>query len=42
MQEVIGDHYFWCPIHQPPHGLHDLMALDNETTKWLFNICPEI
>ena len=30
------------PIHQPPHGLHGLTVLDDETTEWLFNICPEI
>jgi len=30
------------PIHQPPHGLHGLTVLDNETTEWLLNTCPEI
>jgi len=31
-----------CPIHRPPHGLHGLTVLDDETTKWLLNTCPEI
>jgi len=31
-----------CPIHRPPHGLHGLTFLDDETTKWLLNTCPEI
>jgi len=24
------------------HGLHGLMVLDDETTEWLLNTCPEI
>jgi len=31
-----------CPIRRPPHGLHGLMVLDDETTEWLLNTCPEI
>jgi len=31
-----------CPIHQPPHGLHGLTVLDDETTEWLLNTCPKI
>jgi len=31
-----------CPIHRPPHGLHDLAVLDDETTEWLLNTCPDI
>jgi len=31
-----------CPIHRPPHGLHGLTFLDDETTEWLLNTCPEI
>jgi len=31
-----------CPIHRPPHGLHGLTVLDDETTEWLFNTCPKI
>jgi len=30
-----------CPIHQPPHGLHGVTVLDDETTEWL-NTCPKI
>ena len=31
-----------CPIHRPPHGLHGLVILGDETIEWLLNICPEI
>ena len=31
-----------CPIHRPPHGLHGLTVLDDETTEWLLNTCPDI
>jgi len=31
-----------CPIHRPHHGLHGLTVLDDETTEWLLNTCPEI
>jgi len=31
-----------CPIHRSPHGLHGLTILDDETTEWLLNTCPEI
>jgi len=31
-----------CPIHRPPHGLHGLAVLDDETTEWLLSTCPEI
>jgi len=30
------------PIHRPPHGLHDLTVLDDETIEWLLNTSPEI
>jgi len=30
------------PIHRPPHGLHGLTVLDDETIEWLLNTCPEI
>ena len=29
-----------CPIHLPPHWLHGLTVLDDETTEWLLNTCP--
>ena len=42
-EEQTVDHVvLQCPIHQPPHGLHGLMVLDNETTEWLLNTCPDI
>ena len=31
-----------CPIHRPPHGLHSLTVLHNETIEWLLNTYPEI
>jgi len=31
-----------CPIQRPPHGLHGLTVLDDETIEWLLNTCPEI
>jgi len=31
-----------CPIHRPPHGLHGLTVLDDETTEWLLNTFPDI
>jgi len=30
------------PIHRPPHVLHGLTVLDDETIEWLLNTCPEI
>jgi len=30
------------PTHQPPHGLHGLTVVDDETIEWLLNTCPEI
>jgi len=33
---------FQCPIHRPPHGLHGLTVLNNETIGWLLNTWPEI
>jgi len=29
-------------LNWTPHGLHGLMVLDNETTEWLLNTCPDI
>jgi len=31
-----------CPIYQPPHGLHVLTFLDDETTEWLLNTSLDI
>jgi len=42
-EEQTVDHVFLqCPTHRPPHGLHGLTVLDDETIEWLLNICPEI
>jgi len=42
-EEQTVDHVvLQCPIYRPPHGLHGLMVLDDETTEWLLNTCPEI
>ena len=42
-EEQTVDHaVLQCPIHRPPHGLHDLTVLDDETIGWLLNTCPEI
>jgi len=43
VEEQTVDHVvLQCPFHRPPHGLHGLMVLDDETTEWLLNTCPEI
>ena len=42
-EEQTVDHVvLQCPIHRPSHGLHDLTVLNDETTEWLLNTCPEI
>jgi len=42
-EEQTVDHVvLQCQIHRPPHGLHGLTILDDETTEWLLNTCPEI
>ena len=42
-EEQTVDHVvLQCPIHRPPHGLHSLTVLDDETHKWLLNTWPEI
>ena len=28
-------------IYRPPYGLHGLTVLDDETTEWLLNTCPD-
>ena len=43
VEERTVDHVvLQCPIHRPLHGLHGLTVLDDETTEWLLNTCPEI
>jgi len=42
-EEQTVDHVvLQCPIHRPPHGLHGLTVLDDETTEWLLNTCLEV
>jgi len=42
-EEQTVDHVvLQCPIHRPLHELHGLIFLDDETTEWLLNTCPEI
>ena len=42
-EEQTVDHVvLQCPIHRPPHGLHGLTVLDDETTEWMLNTCPKI
>ena len=42
-EEQTVDHVvLQCIIHRPPNGLHSRAVLDDETTKWLLNTCPEI
>jgi len=42
-EEQTVDHVvLQCPIHRPRYGLHGLTVLDDETTEWLLNTCPEI
>jgi len=41
-EQTVDDVVLQCPILEPPHGLHGLTVLDDETTEWLLNICPEI
>jgi len=31
-----------CPIRGPPHRLHGLTVLDDETIEWLLDTCHEI
>jgi len=42
-EEPTADHVVLkCPIHRPPHELHGLTVLKDETIEWLLNTCPEI
>jgi len=41
-EEQTVDHVvLQCAIHRPPHGLHGLTVLDDETIEWVLNTCPE-
>jgi len=41
-EQTVDDVVLQCPIRRPPHGLHGLTVLDDETIEWLLNTCPEI
>ena len=42
-EEQTVDHVvLQCPIRRPPHGLHSLADLDDETIDWLLNTCVEM
>jgi len=42
-EKQFADHFvLQCPIHRPPHLLHGLTVLNDETIDWLLNTCPEI
>ena len=41
-EQTVGHVVLQCPIHRPPHGLHGLTVLDDETIEWLLNTCPDI
>jgi len=41
-EQTVNHVVLQCPIHRPPHGLHGLTVLDDETIEWLLNTCTEI
>jgi len=41
-EQTVNHGVLQCPIHRPPHGLHGLTVLDDETIEWMLNTCPEI
>jgi len=41
LEQTVDHVVIQCPIHQPPHQLHDLTVLDDETIEWLLNTCPK-
>ena len=41
-EQTVNHVVLQCRIHRPPHGLHGLTVLDDETTEWLLNTCPEV
>jgi len=38
-EQIVDSVNHRCPIHRPPHIVHDLMVLDDETIEWLLNNC---
>jgi len=41
-EQTVNHVVLQCPIHRPPHGLHGLKDLDDETIEWLLNTFAEI
>jgi len=41
-EQTVNHVVLHCPIHQTPNGLHSVTVLDDQTTKWLLNTCPDI
>jgi len=41
-EQTINHVVLQCPIHRPPHGMHGLTLLDDESIEWLLNTWPEI
>jgi len=41
-EQTIDNAVLHCLTHRPPHGLHVMAILDDETIEWLLNTCPEI
>jgi len=41
-EQTVAHFVLQCQIHRPPHGLHGLTLLDDETIEWMLNTCPEI
>jgi len=41
-QQTVDHVVLQCSTHRPPHELHGLTVLDDETIEWLLNTCPEI
>jgi len=41
-EEQTVDHVvLQCSIDRPPHRVHGLAVLDEETIAWLLNTCPK-
>ena len=43
VEEQTADHVILgCPIYRAPSGAHGLHVLDDDTTQWLLDTCPDI
>jgi len=41
-EQTVNHIVLQCLTHQPLHGLHSLIVIDDETIEQLLNTCPEI